>query len=71
MGRSLEHSHLLALFLPIWTSDRLHLVSSHSRGVSGAWVQLGSVGLLQYRDQKAMFLNFLDAWTFQTEGHGG
>lgn len=61
MGRSLEHSHLLALFLPVWTSDWLYLVSSHSRGISGGWVQLGSMELLQYRDQKAMFLNFLDA----------
>lgn len=40
MGRSLEHSHLLALFLPVWISDRLYLVFSHSRGVSGAWIQL-------------------------------
>lgn len=37
----------------------------------GSWVQLGSVRLLQYREQPAMFLNFLAVWTCQTEGHGG
>lgn len=69
--RALEHSHLLPPFLPVWTTDRLYPVSSHPRGVSGAWVQLGSIGLLEYRGQQAVFLNFLAAWTCQTEGHGG
>lgn len=67
MYRGLEHSQLPTLFLPVWTSDRLYPLSSHSRGVSGAWVQLGTVGLFQYRDQKTMFLNLLAAWTFLTE----
>lgn len=76
MGRSLEHSHLLALFLPIWTLDRLYLVSCHSRGGlrgPGPAVKCGVVAIPEgHVSQLPGCLDFLDrgSWWAVGSWHG-